>query len=264
MTSTTSRVCFLCGGKGDTYARVDQHDYLRCSGCGLVYVDSIASPDQLYQSYDGGFFKSLRRKIFMPFRKFEGARHFHQSMERANRIFDSVLLAVGTQGKDQVFLDIGCNKGFLLAAAVAHGWNIYGVELVPELTIPFKRRFPQYGGQIYSDDFSKVQQSLKDGLFDAVSAIDVIEHFEDPLKEVGNIYRLLKPGGILLVQTPDTDNPKVSELKEKWGALKPKEHLHLFNGKNLRRFAQKLGFKAVEYFDAFDAEDGNLVAVLKK
>lgn len=257
------RDCFLCGGTGKVYAKVGSHEYLKCLECGLVYVDKIETADQLYSSYDGGFWKSLRRKLLMPFRSFEGARHFRQSMERANRIFDRVL-SNAPRNTRPVFLDIGCNKGFLLAAAIAHGWDVSGVELVPELTLPFKRRFPQYAGQIHSSDFSEAQGKMGDGMFDAVTAIDVIEHFEDPTREMGHIYRILKPGGILLLQTPDTDNAKAVELKEKWGALKPREHLHLFNRKNLKRFAGKIGFKKMEYFEAFDVEDGNMVAVLRK
>lgn len=253
----------MCGGAGKVYAKVDAHDYLKCPDCGLVYVDSVESSANLYRSYDGGFWKSLRRKVLMPFRSFEGARHFRQSMERAHRIFDRVLSNAPRNSKP-VFLDIGCNKGFLLAAAISHCWDVFGVELVPELTLPFKRRFPQYAGQIYSTGFEEAQSQMKDGMFDAITAIDVIEHFEDPMREMGHIYRILKPGGILLLQTPDSDNPKAVELKEKWGALKPREHLQLFNRQNLDIFAKKLGFKETVYFEAFDTEDGNLAAVLKK
>ena len=258
------RDCFLCGSKGAPYARVDSHDYLRCASCGLVYVDFIEPVDKLYRSYDGGFWKSLRRKIFMPLRSFEGARHFKVSMERANRIFGKVLSAGLETGPNPNYLDIGCNKGFLLAAALSHEWNVYGVELVPELSIPFKRRFREMADHIYSVGFGEAQEKMKNEMFDAVTAIDVIEHFEEPMRDVGNIFRILKPGGVLLLQTPDTDHPLAAQLKERWGALKPREHLHLFNRKNLRLFTEKLGFKSVEFFEAFDSEDGNFVAALRK
>jgi SAM-dependent methyltransferase len=258
------RDCFLCGSKGNLYARVDSHDYLRCQSCGLVYVDFIESVDKLYSSYDGGFWKSLRRKILMPLRSFEGARHFKLSMERANRIFDRVLTAVLEAGPNPTYLDIGCNKGFLLAAALSHAWNIYGVELVPELTIPLKRRFREKADNIYSVGFGEAQEKMKDEMFDAITAIDVIEHFEDPLRDMTNIYRVLKPGGVLLFQTPDTDNPRAGELKDRWGALKPREHLHLFNRGNIGVLAKKLGFKDLKIFEAFDTEDGNFAGVLKK
>jgi SAM-dependent methyltransferase len=258
------RDCFLCAGKGDSYARVDSHDYLRCGVCGLVYVDSIEPADQLYGSYDGGFWKSLRRKLFMPLRSFTGARHFDQSMERANRIFNQVLSVGPKRVSNPTFLDIGCNKGFLLAAALSHGWDVHGIELIPELTLPFKRQYPRVADQVYASDFAGAQSKMKNEMFDAVTAIDVIEHFEDPLRDMGNIFRILKPGGALLIQTPDTNNSMAVELKERWGALKPREHLHLFNPKNLGLLSRKLGFKDIEVFEAFDTEDGNFAAVLRK
>jgi SAM-dependent methyltransferase len=258
------RDCFLCGGKGDSCARVDSHDYLRCPDCGLVYVDSIEPADKLYSSYDGGFWKSLRRKLFMPFRSFTGARHFDRSMERANRIFNRVLSVGPKEVPNPTFLDIGCNKGFLLAAALSHGWDVHGIELIPELTLPFKRQYPRVANHVYASDFTGAQTTMKNEMFDAITAIDVIEHFEEPLRDMENIFRILKPGGVLLLQTPDTDNSMAVELKERWGALKPKEHLHLFNQKNLGLLARKLGFKGPEVFEAFDTEDGNFVAVLRK
>jgi SAM-dependent methyltransferase len=243
---------------------MDSGDYFRCPGCGLVFVGTVQSGEKLYRSYDGGFWKSLRRKIFMPFRSFTGARHFRRSTERAGGIFGLVLSHAALGNAKPAFLDIGCNKGFLLAAAISHSWDAWGVELVPELTIPFKKEFPACAGNIFSQGFSQAQEKIRDGMFDAVSAIDVIEHFEDPRRDMGNIFRILRPGGILVVQTPDTEAPLAKTLGGNWGALKPLEHLHLFNRKNLAVFAGEIGFKKIEFFEAFDTEDGNLVAVLGK
>ncbi len=252
----------MCGKSGVPYARVETHDYLKCPGCGMVYVDTIEPPEQLYGSYDGGGFKSLRRKLFMPFRSFRGAKNFERSMERARKIFSVVM--ENSACPAGVFLDIGCNKGFLLAAAAEKGWDVHGVELVPELTIPFKKQFPQFAEQVHSSGFGEAQASMRAGMFDAISAIDVIEHFEDPRKDMKRIFGLLGPQGVLLVQTPDTQNPLALEKKGTWGALKPREHLHLFSRHNLERFAKELGFKEMKVIEAFDTEDGNFAAVLKK
>ncbi|HVZ81127.1 MAG TPA: class I SAM-dependent methyltransferase [bacterium] len=258
----TVRPCFLCGKEGVPYAKVEDHDYLKCPGCGLVYVDVIEPPDKLYGSYDGGGFKSLRRKLFMPFRSFQGAKNFERSMERARRVFDQVMRNSACPAG--VFLDIGCNKGFLLAAAAEKGWDVHGVELVPELTIPFKKQYPQFADQVHSTGFGEAQTSFKAGMFDAISAIDVIEHFEDPRKDMSRIFEMLAPQGLLLVQTPDTQDPLAMERRENWGALKPREHLHLFSRHNLERFAKELGYREMKIVEAFDQEDGNFAAVLKK
>jgi 2-polyprenyl-3-methyl-5-hydroxy-6-metoxy-1,4-benzoquinol methylase len=246
------------------HLKVGPHDYLRCPRCGLVYVDEIEPAGKLFHSYDGGFWKSLRRKIVAPWRGFSQVRHFKRSMQRANAILEFVRSQNPNQGSRKAWLDIGCNKGFLLAAAAESSWEVHGVEIVPELTAPFRRKYKMFADNILAMGFAEAQVWLKDGSFDVVTAIDMIEHFEEPLRDMGHIHRVLAPGGLLVVQTPDTDAIRAGELKEKWGALKPLEHLHLFNRANLERLAKKLGFVEARFFEAFDREDGNLVAVFKK
>jgi hypothetical protein len=74
----------------------------------------------------------------------------------------------------------------------------------------------------------------------------------------------LKPGGLFIAQTPDGAAPQARELKERWGALKPLEHLHIFNATNLEIFAKRLGFVEIKFFAPFEEADGNLVAVMMK
>jgi SAM-dependent methyltransferase len=260
------RACFICESEAGVqpHLRVGSHDYLRCPRCGLYFVDEIEPAEKLYRSYDGGFWKSLRRKIVSPWRGFSQVRHFRQSMKRAGDVFNFVRSQAPKQRPGKAWLDIGCNKGFLLATAANNGWQVYGVEIVPELTAPFRRKYKLFAVNIFSSGFAEAQAKLKDGLFNVVTAIDVIEHFQEPLRDIGHIYRVLAPGGLLVIQTPDTDAGRAVELREKWGALKPLEHLYLFNRVNLGLLAKKIGFKKTRFFEAFDREDGNLVAILKK
>jgi SAM-dependent methyltransferase len=109
-----------------------------------------------------------------------------------------------------------------------------------------------------------VQANFPDDAFEVISAIDVIEHFEEPRRDLSSIYRILKPGGLFLAQTPDGAAPQAQELKERWGALKPLEHLHIFNSTNLEMFAKQLGFAEIKFFPPFEEADGNLVAVMRK
>jgi SAM-dependent methyltransferase len=260
------RACFICASaeKVNHYAHVEAHDYVRCSRCGLIFVDHIKPTAKLYHAYDGGMLKAWRRKLVAPFRGFTQVRNFDKSMARANRIFDFVASRYTNHLEQPTWLDIGCNKGFLLAAAVAHEWNVYGVELVPELMIPFQRKFKQFANNIFSQRFIDVQTQFHDNTFDVISAIDVIEHFEEPRRDMSGIYRILKPGGLFVAQTPDGAAPQACELKERWGALKPLEHLHIFNAANLEIFAKQLGFVEIEFFVPFEQADGNLVAVMRK
>jgi SAM-dependent methyltransferase len=260
------RACFICSSATNVkhYARVEAQNYLRCPRCGLIFVDDIQPAGKLYHAYDGGPLKAWRRKVVAPFRGFAHVRNFDKSMTRAHRIFDFVSSRYPPQHGQPAWLDVGCNKGFLLAAAIAHEWNVYGVELVPELMAPFRRKFGKFAGNVFSQRFIDVQTQFYDNTFDVISAIDVIEHFEEPRRDVSSIYRILKPGGLFVAQTPDGAAPQARELKERWGALKPLEHLHIFNATNLEIFARQLGFAEIKFFPPFEEADGNLVAVMRK
>jgi SAM-dependent methyltransferase len=260
------RACFICNTPANVnhYAKVELQDYLHCSRCGLVFVDNIKPPAKLYHAYDGGRLKAWRRKLVAPFRGFTHVRNFDKSMARANKIFNFVAANYANQQVKPNWLDIGCNKGFLLAAAMAQDWQVYGVELVPELMIPFQRKFKQFANNIFSKRFIDVQAQFPDNTFDVISAIDVIEHFEEPRRDMHSIYRLLKSGGLFVAQTPDGAAPQARDLKERWGALKPLEHLHIFNSTNLERLAKQLGFAEIKFFPPFEEADGNLVAVMRK
>jgi len=267
------RACFICDTSTNVkhYARVEAQDYVRCSHCGLIFIDTIKPPDKLYHAYDGGRLKAWRRKLVAPLRGFTHVRNFDKSMARAQRIFDFVVslnhIASQTGSlryAESSWLDIGCNKGFLLAAAAAHDWQVYGVELVPELMKPFQKKFKQFANNIFSQRFIDVQTQFDANTFDVISAIDVIEHFEEPRRDMSGIYRILKPDGLFVAQTPDGSAKQADELKDRWGALKPLEHLHLFNSNNFEIFAGQLGFAAINFFPPFEEADGNLVAVMRK
>lgn len=260
------RGCFIC--KTDQYVKyyctVDNSDYLECTNCNLIYLDKIAPTQELYKAYDGGTWKSFRRKLLAPMRKFSQYRNYDYAIDRANRIFKFASAYNKNNSTQPVFLDVGCNKGFLLSRAVESGWNIYGVEIVPELMIPFRKKYKQFDDHIFSERFHDVQKKFKDNMFDLITAIDVIEHVEDPIEDLGNIYRMLKPGSSFVIQTPDSECQQAKEEKEKWGALKPLEHLHIFGRKSLGMFSKQLGFKEIQFFEPFEHADGNFVAVMTK
>ena len=151
-----------------------------------------------------------------------------------------------------------------MANALDRNWNIYGVEFVSEMITPFKRDHGEYSDQIYIGSFEEVQHELSDNYFDAVTAIDVIEHVKHPKLDLENIFRILKPGGILVIQTPDSESRESKQQGCSWGELKPMEHLLIFNRSNLEKLVKSVGFREFEIIPNFTHGDGNFSAVLRK
>lgn len=258
------RECVVCKSNSHSsyYCTLDGSDYLLCDACGLIYVDKIEATDVIYTAYSGGFLKSFRRKLFAPVRKMHHFQNFDYSVNRANKIIASAMNYVSTD--KGVFLDVGCNKGFLLASAKKLGWDVYGAEVVPELTTPYVNTYKEDSDHIFAGRFCDVRPKLDNNMFDLITAIDVVEHFEDPMTDFKGIYDVLKPGGTFFAQTPEADCDRAKALKEKWGALKPLEHLHLFTRDNLRTFSENIGFIDYETIDPIDDGDGDFIAIMKK
>ena len=260
------RACVICGDAADVefHCAFDAVGYVRCRRCGLVYTDTIPSEAAMNAAYTGGSIRKLRRRVLAPFRKLHQHRHFHRSMERARGIFNFALEQLTERRSDLRFLDIGCNRGYLLAAALEHGAQIQGIELVPEMVRPFCNSYPRLRDRIYSQKLSQIAPRLDDGSFDLITAIDVVEHFEDPAHDLNQVHRLLRPGGAFVIQTPDAACAEASREGCAWGALKPLEHLHLFSRANFATFAQAIGFHVVSVGEPFEHADGNFAAVLTR
>jgi len=261
------RDCIVCQSATQTkpYCHIDRQDYVRCEQCGLIYIDRLLQAEDLYKAYSGDFLKSFRRKLFAPFRKLHQYRNFDDAMERARQIINFTAEQINNDNKKVEYIDIGCNRGYLLGVAHERGWNPYGVELVPELMAPFLNTYPQYKSQVFTERFEDTRKKyLRDNMFDVITGIDVVEHFEDVVEDVAGIYSVLKPGGIVVLQTPDAGCEQAISKKCDWGALKPLEHLHLFTAQGLEQIARRVGFSEYKIHKEFEEADGNFVAVLRK
>lgn len=258
------RECIVCKSSRhvEKYSQLPDEHYLKCTACGLVFVDKLEPATTLYKAYSGSWLKSLRRKIFSPFRRFHHDQNFTNSVDRAQAIFAFASKQATKKGK---YLDVGCNKCYLLAQGLSQGWDVYGSELVPELTAPFRNSYKEARDHVFLGRFCDVKNNFEKNSFELITAIDVIEHFEDVEMDLKGILEILKPGGAFVIQTPDIDCDQAKQSGSSWGALKSLEHLHLFNQYNLNTLAGRIGFNKLEYIKTpFEEADGNFVAVLRK
>ncbi|MGD8785414.1 MAG: class I SAM-dependent methyltransferase [Thioalkalispiraceae bacterium] len=259
------RPCIVCGEteKINEYCKLSDFVYVSCSQCNLIYLNNFGTETEMEEAYTGGFLKSLRRKLTGPLRKMPGLKNFNHLQQRGSSIYHFAKQELGNQANPRL-LDIGCNKGFILSSAAEDGCDVFGIDLVREVTTPFKNSFPQYSKNIFCDKFSKVARDFADDFFEIITAIDVVEHLEDPINDLRQVFRILKKDGVFLVQTPDTECPEAAQQKCSWGALKPLEHLHLFNKHNFAQLCKSIGFTTVSTHQPFEYADGNFVAVIKK
>lgn len=96
------------------------------------------------------------------------------------------------------YLDCGCSDGDRTRVLARHinSGQIYGVEIVDELADKARQK----GLTIIREDLNK-GLSLPEGKFDAVTALEVIEHLHHPDTFLKELHRVLKPGGYAIIST---------------------------------------------------------------
>ncbi len=134
-------------------------------------------------------------------------------------------------------LDIGCSVGATVTAAKALGWKATGVD-VSESAVNYCR---ENGLDCYKLDSSDLP--FNDNTFDLVTHWHVIEHVEDVAESLKEWRRVLKPGGIMMFETPDSSYRKAKWMGPKYEKFWPSAHLYTFNEKNLTTILEKSGFE---------------------
>jgi 2-polyprenyl-3-methyl-5-hydroxy-6-metoxy-1,4-benzoquinol methylase len=93
-------------------------------------------------------------------------------------------------GTGRKALDVGCRDGYWSERLKEKGYDVVACDLEPH-----------YQGALQLDANSRLP--LPDGEFDLVWCSEVIEHLLDPRFTVGEFLRVLKPGGVLVMTTPN-------------------------------------------------------------
>lgn len=116
-----------------------------------------------------------------------------------SRVLGEVRRRVGpaTEG-EQRLLDVGCATGAMLDRSRTFGFTPYGVELNPHFARYAREEFdiPVAAGELSVEHFDPES-------FDVITMMDLIEHVPDPLELLGTAWQLLRPGGTLVVYTPN-------------------------------------------------------------
>jgi 2-polyprenyl-3-methyl-5-hydroxy-6-metoxy-1,4-benzoquinol methylase len=123
----------------------------------------------------------------------------------------------------QTLLDIGCGNGDFLANARDAGWKVAGIDPDPRaVATAAQRGFDVRVGSIES------LEAMSD-CFDAITISHVLEHVHCPREVVRAIARLLKPGGVLYIDTPNIDSNGATRWGANWRGFETPRHLVLFS-----------------------------------
>jgi SAM-dependent methyltransferase len=133
-------------------------------------------------------------------------------------------------------LDFGCGFGHFLHLAHPHFRTVQGLEL--------SKTQADFGRQQWNLDISSVD-ALKagwDGQHHVITAWEVLEHLPDPTAFLRFCFDHLKPGGQLILSTPNWSSLFRHLLGSKWFYAIPSQHLTYFDKTTLEGLLKKVGF----------------------
>jgi len=223
--------CPICKASGGEPLHLEgSFKMVRCPSCQFIFLNPRPTMDSLlrfYQEYlpeEGPSIESWE-KMMRPV--------FHRAA--------NLLKQYGREGR---LLDVGTGFGFFLVEMKKRGWEAAGVD-ISQKAMDYARDV--LGLTILPGPLEKAD--FPDNHFDAVTAFYVVEHLSHPMAFLRECYRILKPGGLLLLRYPHTT--PIKNLLQFFG-IKNRlydlpAHLSDFSPKMIQQCLEKIGFEKYQH-----------------
>jgi len=152
------------------------------------------------------------------------------------------LLQAAGAGPGLRLLDVGCNLGYLVAAARQRGYEASGLDGSPA-AVAFGRERLGLNLTCARLETALVEPSSQD----IVVLNHVLEHLPDPAGTLIRIREWLRPGGFLLVSLPNFASPIARLAGIKWAGLVPTQHIWHFTPAALIQMVTTTRFTQVRW-----------------
>ncbi|MFN3405790.1 MAG: class I SAM-dependent methyltransferase [Cytophagaceae bacterium] len=133
-------------------------------------------------------------------------------------------------------LDVGCGAGDFLEIAKHRGWEVHGTE------------FSETAYKINLDKGIKITKGILKTenypveSFDVITSFEVLEHINNPVKEIQKVHTLLRKNGLFYCTTPNFNSISRYLLKQNYNIITYPEHLSYYTPKTLKFLMNNNGF----------------------
>lgn len=132
----------------------------------------------------------------------------------------------------KALLDIGAGYGYFIDQAAKNQLEPIGLE-------PAKKILHVKNDYILPQAFDSYRENNIDEKFDFITLIHVIEHLNNPKIVVDRAISMLKPKGILYMETPNLASHLYNQEKDRYTFLTPPDHQWIFSRKSINEFFRK-------------------------
>src|SRR5687768_600390 len=188
--------CNLCGA--DDYVVVFRkgeaqlHQIVKCNHCGLMYANPQEEVDcEILASEQAPV-------VYRPEDQWEYFQKQHVQLPDNLHALNVLNQMIPQRGR---LLEVGSYCGIFLDRIRAAGWDVQGLEP--------SRAAADYARAHYQLDIIEgtlPKPDIPDGNYDAIVMLHVIEHIPNPAESLTELRRMLRPGGVLVIETPRYDS----------------------------------------------------------
>jgi 2-polyprenyl-3-methyl-5-hydroxy-6-metoxy-1,4-benzoquinol methylase len=241
--------CWVCGGSEFTAVCIKEGaSYVRCASCDVVRQNPYPTDEEIAKYYSDYQTRKSGNSTYLTASGFDALKR-----DKLLTFADLKLDPTSFAGKR--LCDVGCATGQFLQFTSEYrpGYQL-GVEVSEECVIAARAS----GLNVHQGDFLEIKEQ-----FDYVSMWHVIEHLPRPRAFVEHAYRLLAPGGSLLIETPAVG--VISEsFREDWRFYMPVEHINLFSQIALFNLCRDAGFSINGWIRFGSGNDSGVVPAANK
>ena len=239
----TNTNCPVCGSRQsqffarardvEYYTSAQSYVYLHCNLCRSVFLES-PPVDQLDKIYPPNYYSYDPRQQLTSIT--ERVKSFLDA-----RLFRKLLRQI--PGDGLAVLDVGGGAGWLLSTLRKVSSR---VKATHEIDINEGARLAaESAGHVFHrcrvEDFSSSES------FDLILLLNLIEHVADPAAVLNAMRKLLSPGGLMLIKTPNVDTLDCRLFRNNnWGGFHCPRHFVLFNKQSIVELGQRCGLQAIQ------------------
>ena len=192
----------------------------QCSDCGFVFAYKIPTHAELLDEYS----KYPRTNLIS---------------EITVQRYKSLLIQLEPYRSTNNILDVGAGDGHFIYEAKQCGWNAYATEFDDKsVALCNQKGVITHQGKLDPSNYGDIK-------FDIIISSEVIEHINNEVEEVQNFFKLLRPGGIVYVTTPNFNSVSKKLLGSKWSVFSYPEHLAYYTPHTLKKLFRNSGFKTL-------------------
>jgi 2-polyprenyl-3-methyl-5-hydroxy-6-metoxy-1,4-benzoquinol methylase len=228
--NTTAPICPITGGISRVYARRGDAVYLRDPGSDIIFLAERPRLEDMAAFVDAEYESGV-------YRDYVDARELKLATMKRR------LPRIRQHARGARLLDVGCGAGFFLEAALEAGFEPTGIELSP---VAIALAQPTVQRRIICGDVNTLLAN-DESQFDVVTAFDIIEHTFDPPSFLDDVGRVLAPGGLLVISTPDTGHWLRPVMRSHWPMLQPDQHTFLFSRSAMRALLLARGYEPLRF-----------------